>query len=110
PFFPAVPFTPVDGFVRTLDAIRLECWTGSDQNAGRHHLRTPGRLPLESAIGRLSGDEFAASLPLSDPDLSEATVVRIRELLAPKFVLPGAIIDVRFSIGYVVGGAGDDSI
>jgi hypothetical protein len=39
----------VDGFVRTLDAIRLECWTGSDQNAGRHHLRTPGRLPLESA-------------------------------------------------------------
>ncbi|HUD61901.1 MAG TPA: hypothetical protein VMQ99_20540, partial [Acetobacteraceae bacterium] len=49
PFFPAVPFTPVDGFVRTLDAIRLECWTGSDQNAGRHHLRTPGRLPLESA-------------------------------------------------------------
>src|ERR1700733_14322397 len=50
PFFPAVPFTPVDGFVRTLDAIRLECWTGSDQNAGRHHLRTPGRLPLESAV------------------------------------------------------------
>ena len=64
----------------------------------------------DGVIGRLSGDEFAVSLPLSDPDLSEATVVRIRELLAPKFVLPGATIDVRFSIGYVVGGAGDDSI
>src|ERR1700733_1233725 len=53
PFFPAVPFPPVDGFVRTLDAIRLECWTGSDQNAGRHHLRTPGRLPLESAAEKV---------------------------------------------------------
>jgi GGDEF domain-containing protein len=53
----------------------------------------------DAVIGRLSGDEFAVSLPLSDPDLSEAAVVRVRELLAPKFVLPGATIDVRFSIG-----------
>ena len=68
------------------------------------------RTVPDAVIGRLSGDEFAVSLPLSDPDLSEATVVRIRELLAPKFVLPGATIDVRFSIGYVVGVAGDDSI
>ena len=34
-----------------MDAIRLECWTGSDQNPGRHHLRTPGRIPSESAAG-----------------------------------------------------------
>jgi hypothetical protein len=31
--FQVDPFAPVDGFVRTQDAIRLECWTGSDQNA-----------------------------------------------------------------------------
>ena len=64
----------------------------------------------DAVIGRLSGDEFAVVLPLSNSDLSEATVVRIRELLAPKFVLPGATIDVRFSIGYAVGRARDDSI
>ena len=64
----------------------------------------------DAVIGRLSGDEFAVALPLSDPDLSKATVVRIRELLAPKFVLPGATIDVRFSIGYAVGRLRDDSI
>jgi hypothetical protein len=39
-----------------MDAIRLECWTGSDQNPGRHHLRTPGMLPLESAIWVLGGE------------------------------------------------------
>jgi diguanylate cyclase (GGDEF)-like protein len=64
----------------------------------------------DAAIGRLSGDEFAVGLPLSDPDSSGATVARIRELLAPKFVLPGAAINVRFSIGYALGRAGDDSI
>jgi hypothetical protein len=32
-FFKVGPFALVDGFVRALDAIRLECWTGSDQNA-----------------------------------------------------------------------------
>lgn len=64
----------------------------------------------DAVIGRLSGDEFAVALPLSDPDSSRATVARIRELLVPKFVLPGATIDVRFSIGYAVGKAGDDSI
>jgi predicted signal transduction protein with EAL and GGDEF domain len=64
----------------------------------------------DAVIGRLSGDEFAVGPSLSDPTLSAATVVRIRELLVPKFVLPGATIDVRFSIGYAVGSARDDSI
>jgi diguanylate cyclase (GGDEF)-like protein len=64
----------------------------------------------DAVIGRLSGDEFAVALPFSDPDLCKAAVVRIRELLAPKFVLPGATIDVRFSIGYAVGRVRDDSI
>jgi diguanylate cyclase (GGDEF)-like protein len=64
----------------------------------------------DAAIGRLSGDEFAVGLPLPDPASSPATVARIRELLAPKFVLPGATIDVRFAVGYALGSAGDDSI
>jgi hypothetical protein len=46
----------VDGFVRTVDAFRSECWTGSDQNGGRHQIRTPGRLPSESAP-KLTGDQ-----------------------------------------------------
>jgi diguanylate cyclase (GGDEF)-like protein len=63
-----------------------------------------------AVIGRLSGDEFAVALPLVDPESSKATILRIRDLLAKKFVLPGATIDVRFSIGYAVGRAGDDNI
>ena len=44
PFFPVVTFTPVDGFVRTLNAFRSECWTGSDQNPewGREPRSAPG--------------------------------------------------------------------
>ncbi len=64
----------------------------------------------DATIGRLSGDEFAIGLPLSDPNLSGPMVARIQQLLTPKFVLPGATIDVRFSIGYALGSAGDDSI
>ena len=48
--FPVAHSTRVDGFVRTLGAIGSECWTGSDQNTGRHQVRTPGRLPSESAV------------------------------------------------------------
>jgi hypothetical protein len=29
PFFPIVPFAPVDGFVRTLDAITQNAWMAS---------------------------------------------------------------------------------
>ena len=40
----------MDGFVRTVDGIKSESWTGSVQNTGRHQLRTPGRLAPESAV------------------------------------------------------------
>lgn len=64
----------------------------------------------DAVIGRMSGDEFAIALELSDPNLSKATVVRILDLLAPKFVLPGIAIDVRFALGYAVAGARDNHI
>ncbi|MDR3531503.1 MAG: EAL domain-containing protein [Rhodopila sp.] len=64
----------------------------------------------DSVIGRLSADEFAVALPLSDPDGSKRMVSRIQALLAPKFVLPGATIDARFSIGYAIGRAGEDTM
>jgi predicted signal transduction protein with EAL and GGDEF domain len=53
--------------------------------------------------GRLSGDEFAVSLRLPSLDAAGSTVSRIQALLEPKFVLPGATLGVRFSIGYVTG-------
>jgi hypothetical protein len=62
-FFPVVTFIPVDGFVRTLDAFRSECWTGSDQNSGpisserldgfRQNLHSLKRLrPEKTAMAR----------------------------------------------------------
>jgi GGDEF domain-containing protein/CheY-like chemotaxis protein len=68
------------------------------------------RTLVHVVIGRLSSDEFAIALPLPDADLSEATIIRIQELLAPRFVLPGATIDGGFLIGYAVGNARDNSI
>ena len=62
-----------------------------------------------AVVGRLSGDEFAVALPLPDPKSSDAVILRIRDLLAQKFILPGVTIDVRFSIGYAIGRAGEDS-
>jgi hypothetical protein len=64
------PSTWVDGFVRTVDAIRSECWTRSDQNAGRHQVRTSGRLPSEAAPHpserrNVTGLSMAASCPSS---------------------------------------------
>ncbi|MDR3522099.1 MAG: bifunctional diguanylate cyclase/phosphodiesterase [Acidocella sp.] len=63
-----------------------------------------------AAVGRLSGDEFAVTLVLTDPGAAKATILLIRDLLTKKFLLPGATIDVRFSIGYALGRAGDNSI
>jgi hypothetical protein len=63
----------VDGFVRTVDAFRSECWTGSDRNGGRHQIRTPGRHRWNPQAVSLS---FAtAALAVS------ALVVRMAPLL-----------------------------
>ena len=40
-FFPVAPFTPGDGFVRTLDAITSECLDGFLWNL---HIVQPGAL------------------------------------------------------------------
>ena len=63
-----------------------------------------------AVLGRLSGDEFAVALRLPSLDAAGSTVSRIQTLLEPKFVLPGATLDVRFSIGYVSGMAKDKNI
>ena len=65
---------PVDGFVRTLDAIRLECWTGSDQNPGRGRIADS---PIERFClsghreppGWASSDRNPAGDRLEMPDL-----------------------------------------
>jgi peroxiredoxin len=55
----------VDGFVRTVDGINSECRTASVHNAGRHQLRTPGRLASESA-GQSVGKAFGVVYAFTD--------------------------------------------
>ena len=75
--FPIAPPTWVDGFLRTVDGMRSECWTGSDQNTGRHQLRTPGRL-RRNPHARRPKNEISASIPISSVSATEWTRSRLR--------------------------------
>lgn len=58
-------------------------------------------------LGRVGADEFAVATDLGDADDGEAFVAGLRDALQPKFVLPGATLEVRFSIGFTIGRNGD---
>jgi PAS domain S-box-containing protein/diguanylate cyclase (GGDEF)-like protein len=57
---------------------------------------------LSTTVGRLGADEFALAVELGTADEAEAAVARIRAKLEANFVLPGAVLEARFSIGYAL--------
>ena len=57
---------------------------------------------LSDTVGRLGADEFALAVELASADESEAAVARVRASLEANFILPGAVLEARFSIGYAV--------
>ncbi len=59
-------------------------------------------------VGRLGADEFAVAMPVRAAAAAAEAVAALRDVLAPRFALPGASVDARFAIGYTVGKPGDD--
>lgn len=57
---------------------------------------------LSSIVGRLGADEFALAVELATADDVEGVVDRIRAKLEANFVLSGAVLEARFSIGYAL--------
>jgi PAS domain S-box-containing protein/diguanylate cyclase (GGDEF)-like protein len=57
---------------------------------------------LSSTVGRLGADEFALAVELASSEEAEAVVARIRTKLEESFILPGAVLEARFAIGFAL--------
>ena len=53
-------------------------------------------------VGRLAADEFVLAVPLPTPETAEKIMDRLRDILRPQFVLPGATLEIRFAFGFTV--------
>jgi PAS domain S-box-containing protein/diguanylate cyclase (GGDEF)-like protein len=62
------------------------------------------------AVGRVGGNEFVVVYRLGEGEDAEATVAIVAAVLAPRQILPGAVVNARFAIGYVVGEPGSDPL
>jgi PAS domain S-box-containing protein/diguanylate cyclase (GGDEF)-like protein len=62
------------------------------------------------AVGRLDADEFAVAYRLASRDTAEAALENVSAVLEPRYVLPGAVVSVRFAIGYTIGEPGSDAL
>jgi PAS domain S-box-containing protein/diguanylate cyclase (GGDEF)-like protein len=57
---------------------------------------------LSITVGRLGADEFALAVELATADEAEVVVARVRAKLEESFILPGAILEARFAIGFAM--------
>ncbi|GGJ33807.1 hypothetical protein GCM10011320_46960 [Neoroseomonas lacus] len=68
------------------------------------------RSLFAEAVGRVGGNEFAVVYRLAGSEDAEATVAIVSAVSAPRHILPGAVVNARFAIGYVVGGPSSDPL
>ncbi|HEY2049860.1 MAG TPA: EAL domain-containing protein [Caulobacteraceae bacterium] len=62
------------------------------------------------ALGRMSGDEFAIVWRLRSNETAQSRLNAIKETLELPYVLPGATIEPRFAMGFVLASAGVNAI
>ena len=62
------------------------------------------------AVGRVGGNEFVVVYRLAESEDADATVAIVAAILSPRHILPGAVINARFAIGYVIGEPGSDPL
>jgi PAS domain S-box-containing protein/diguanylate cyclase (GGDEF)-like protein len=63
-----------------------------------------------SVVGRLDADEFGVAALLTHRSDADAVLAMIAAKLAPRYVMPGAEISVRFATGYAVGEPRGDAL
>jgi len=107
-----------DGLTRLL-VIKVDIARLHDINSGFGHDAGDALLKQVAerlrglsaeAVGRVGGNEFAVVYRLAGPEDAGVTVAKVAAVLSPRYVLPGAVVSVRFAIGYVVGEPGSDPL
>jgi PAS domain S-box-containing protein len=62
------------------------------------------------AVSRADTNSFALALELEDPAEAASAVDEVLEVLAPRFLLPGASLTVKFAAGFAVGATDADPL
>ena len=63
-----------------------------------------------AALGRTGGDEFATAWRLGPGEPAQARLKSLKEAIERTYALPGATIEPRFAMGFVVASPGDDAV
>ena len=66
-----------------------------------------GRL-ARAAVARTGDCEFAFALPVVDPEEASVRMAELMRMLGVTYVLPGAVLEVGFSLGYTLAGSNAD--
>ncbi|WP_136618668.1 MULTISPECIES: EAL domain-containing protein [Mesorhizobium] len=61
-------------------------------------------------VCRTGSNDFALAQPLRHADEARATIDMMRQSLAPRYLVAGATISIRFAMGYVVGNRTADAM
>jgi diguanylate cyclase (GGDEF)-like protein/PAS domain S-box-containing protein len=107
-----------DGLARLL-VIKVDVARFHDINSGFGHDSGDALLKqvaerlrglLAEAVGRVGGNEFAIVYRLARHEDADAIVAKVAAALSSRHVLPGAVVSVRFALGYAVGEPGSDPL
>ncbi|WP_207540478.1 diguanylate cyclase domain-containing protein [Sabulicella rubraurantiaca] len=107
-----------DGLARLL-VIKVDIARFHDINSGFGHDSGDALLKQVAerlrglsaeAVGRVGGNDFAIVYRIARYEDADATVAKVAAALSPRYVLPGAVVSVRFAIGFVIGELGSDPL
>jgi PAS domain S-box-containing protein len=62
------------------------------------------------ALARMDSNNFLLALELDDANRAAGTVADVMDLLRPRFILPGASLEVQFAAGFATGPASAEPI
>lgn len=97
-----------------LDIVRFhDVNSGFGYDAGDALLRSAAtRLAIRPAlaVARVATNSFALALELDDPGAAAKAVDEVLEVLAQRFLLPGASLAVKFAAGFAVGATDADPL
>jgi PAS domain S-box-containing protein len=97
-----------------IDIISLqEVNSGYGYDAGDIFIKqVAARLSALTAdpLGQLGESEFALAYVMQEEDDPEAFVAAVITAMEPSFTLPGAVVQARFAIGYVIGDLAESTL
>jgi PAS domain S-box-containing protein len=83
-------------------------WDAGDCFIKQVALRLSGLAP--DLLGQFGESQFTLAHAIETPDDAEAFVAAAIAVMEPPFTLPGAIVQARFALGYVIGDPADSAL